>query len=410
MEPSPSRRSPETAVTHDCAVGAVPRLVAAAAARIAAGELNGRTVADLAADLGVSERQLRRVLERELGVSPIALAQTHRLLMAKRLLTDTPLPVTRIAYASGYQSLRRFNAAFRAHYRISPAALRRDPASAADGPPRALTLTLSYRPPFAWEALLASLAAEAIPGVESADGSSYSRAVSLGGHEGWLVARHALQSRHVLVEVPAALVDQLIPLLARARRLFDLDAVPALIDRHLAAHGLAGEVSAVPGLRVAGAFCGFESAVRALVGPEAAGAMAVIAGPVVDGAPPGVKRALPPPSRIAVMEPDELGALGVQHSRAAALTAVAAMAADGRLCLEPCGDPRATTLALTAGCGVEPSIADLIVARALRSPDALPFPLPGVPAAVVDGWRPWRAYGAAHIRLRCAARAATSAQ
>ena len=141
-------------------VDAVPRLAFAAARRIAAGALNGHSVSDLARSLGVSERHLRRAVERELGVSPIALAQTHRLLLAKRLLADTNLPVTRIAFASGFQSLRRFNAAFRAQYRMAPKALVRASHSESSG--EFLRLTLAYRPPYAWRELSAELAREAI--------------------------------------------------------------------------------------------------------------------------------------------------------------------------------------------------------------------------------------------------------
>src|SRR6266550_1926993 len=133
---------------------------AAAAQRTAAGALNGRNVADLAAELGVSERHLRRALEREVSVSPLELAQTHRLLLAKQLLVDTDLPMTRVAYASGFQSLRRFNAVFRDQYRMPPSALRRGrrmPARSAGS----LRLTLSYRPPLAWDALMESLPREA---------------------------------------------------------------------------------------------------------------------------------------------------------------------------------------------------------------------------------------------------------
>jgi len=117
-------------------VDAVPRLAHVAAHRIAAGALNDGSVTELATDLGVSERQLRRALDREVGVSPLELAQTHRLLLAKRLLVDTTLPVTRIAYASGFQSLRRFNAAFNERYRMSPSALRRGHAGEVLGPSR----------------------------------------------------------------------------------------------------------------------------------------------------------------------------------------------------------------------------------------------------------------------------------
>jgi AraC family transcriptional regulator of adaptative response / DNA-3-methyladenine glycosylase II len=104
---------------------AVPRLAHQAAHRICAGALNGRSVADLAAELGVSERHLRRALRRELGVSPVELAQTHRLLLARRLLADSGLSVTDIAFASGFESLRRFNVAFHERYGTSPSALRR---------------------------------------------------------------------------------------------------------------------------------------------------------------------------------------------------------------------------------------------------------------------------------------------
>src|SRR6266542_2460000 len=160
---------------------AVSRLARAAAERIAAGALNGRSVADLARDLGVSERHLRRALEREIGVPPLGLAQTHRLLLAKRLLVDTDLPVTRVAYASGFQSLRRFNAAFREQYGMPPSALRRKTIAPARSS-AALRLTLVYRPPLAWSALLDSLRAVATPGVEVFDGSRYGRSVRIDGH------------------------------------------------------------------------------------------------------------------------------------------------------------------------------------------------------------------------------------
>src|SRR5918999_5506880 len=144
---------------------AVPRLARLAAQRIGAGALNGNSVADLARELGVSERHLRRALERELGVSPAELAQTHRLLLAKRLLAETSLPVTRVAFASGFQSLRRFNSVFRERYRLSPSALRRATPSSGGGSTAPagdfVTLTLAYRPPLDWPLLVRRLAGEA---------------------------------------------------------------------------------------------------------------------------------------------------------------------------------------------------------------------------------------------------------
>src|SRR6266568_7417333 len=158
---------------------AVPRLARAAAQRIAAGALNGHALSQLARELGVSERHLRRAMEREIGVSPLALAQTHRLLLAKRLLADTALPVTRIAFASGFRSLRRFNSVFRERYGLSPSALR--PRGVGRREYETVRLTLAYRPPFAWDVLIALLAREALPGVEVVRDGRYARTVRLPG-------------------------------------------------------------------------------------------------------------------------------------------------------------------------------------------------------------------------------------
>ncbi len=238
------RCRPELAPGHPGGgqLDAVSQLARVAAQRIAAGALNGHSVADLARELGVSERHLRRSLEREISVSPHELAQTHRLLLAKRLIVDTDLPMTRIAYASGFQSLRRFNAVFRAQYRMAPSALRRGRRMPVyvEG---SLELTLSYRPPLAWAPLLRSL------GVQ---GSRYERSVQLEGHRGRVVVENAPGGRHVSVEIADSLLPVLMPLIAGLRRVFDLDAEPALIGAHLAERGLAEQVARWPGVRVPG--------------------------------------------------------------------------------------------------------------------------------------------------------------
>jgi AraC family transcriptional regulator, regulatory protein of adaptative response / DNA-3-methyladenine glycosylase II len=228
---------------------AVSRLAHAAVHRISSGALNGRSVEDLARELDVSERHLRRALERAIGVSPLELAQTHRLLLAKRLLADTDLPVTDIAYASGFQSLRRFNTVFRERYGMSPTALRRGPRRS----PRAdfVRLTLAYRPPLDWDSLLGSLAAHALP-AEVIEGRRYSRTVTLEGRTGVVFAEDA--DGQLDVDVSLSLLPVLMPLLARLRRLFDLDAEPATIEASLAQNGLGEHVRARPGLRIPGAF------------------------------------------------------------------------------------------------------------------------------------------------------------
>src|ERR1700684_278164 len=162
-------------------VDAVSRLVGAAMAGIEEHALSSARVGDLAASLGISDRHLRLVSGAELGVSPIQLAQTQRLGLAKRLLRETSLSQTEIAFASGFGSVRRFNALFKSRYGLSPRAVRGS-ANAAEG----VRCQLEFRPPFAWSHLLDYLRLRAIPGVEMADATHYRRTVSIDRHQGWI--------------------------------------------------------------------------------------------------------------------------------------------------------------------------------------------------------------------------------
>ena len=422
---------------------AMPRLAQAAAHRIGAGALNGRPVGELAADLGVSERHLRRAMEHEVGVSPVELAQTHRLLLAKRLLADTRLPVTRIAYASGFQSLRRFNSAFRERYRLTPSALRRslrngghlrkvrdlgnsEPPDAIPGDDL-LRLTLDYRPPLAWDALADSLRRDAISGVEFIEGLRYGRTVRIDGREGFILAEDAAGSKangsrettHLDVHVSGSLTPALMPVLARLRRLFDLDAEPAEIDACLSAGGLDVLVARRPGLRLPGAFDGFEIALRVLLRGrshpgasrnELAGRIAWALGEPIDTGIPELVRLAPSPERVAEADSSDLMALGVPRRRATALAEIARQVADGALRLEPGEDATAIRRRLTRIDGVGKRLATAIVTRALSWPDAFcasdralqraaGAPGPGHLRERAESWRPWRAYAALHLRL-----------
>lgn len=427
-------------------VDAVPRLATVAAHRIAAGALNGRGVAQLASDLGVSERHLRRVLERELGVSPLELAQTHRLLLAKRLLADTDLPVIQVAFASGFESLRRFNSVFRERYRVTPSAVRRAsrsrqaprsgmaPPSEAQSSADRVRLTLGYRPPLAWTALLSMLKREAMPGVEVLEGERYCRTVRLDGRPGLVVVhdaaapggeRRTLARNHLDVEVSAELLPVLLPLLARLRRLFDLDAEPSVIDECLGQGGLGAQVEERPGLRIPGAMDGFETALLALVrgatpsaglAPGAAPRDAVLRRLVEDlgepfqGEIPGLTRLAPTAARIAEAGAARLAELGLPRRRANAIVSLARAVAEGALRLEPGCDVAATLRALRAIDGVGEGLATAIVMRALSWPDAFPaadrslqsaagVAGPSALRALAERWRPWRAYAALHLRL-----------
>ncbi|HZA98885.1 MAG TPA: AlkA N-terminal domain-containing protein [Gemmatimonadales bacterium] len=392
---------------------AVPRVARAAAMRIAAGALNGRSVAELAQELGVSERHLRRAMERELGVSPVELAQTHRLLMAKCLLTDTDLPVTRIAYASGFQSLRRFNTMFQERYRLSPSMLRQRPRPAAASPAPDLPgdwirLRLGYRAPLSWDALVQSIAPDTPPGVGVVDGSRYGRTVALEGCRGVIFVDAEPAASQVIVDLSASLLPALMPLLARLRHLLDLDAEPAVIDAHLEQEGLAYLIAQRPGLRLPGAFDGFEVAARELLGIDLLGRVTRELGEPFDTGIASLDRLGLTPYRAAeagrfMME------LGVPVRRAEAVSSVAQAIADGALRLEPGCEVPATLEVLTRIPGVDERTATAIVMRALHWPDAFWAADPELQRAagvrgtealrrVAERWRPWRGYAAAHLR------------
>jgi AraC family transcriptional regulator of adaptative response / DNA-3-methyladenine glycosylase II len=412
-------------------VDAMSRLAWAAARRIAAGGLNGRSVEELAADLGVSERHLRRALRSEIGVSPLELAQTHRLLLAKRLLADTRLPVIQIAFASGFQSLRRFNVVFREHYRMNPTALRRASRpkrmrplhangatnGSAQAPEELLRTTLAYRSPFAWDALLSMLAPDAIPGIEVLEGRRYGRTVELGGRRGIVFAEDGAAS-HLTIHVSTSLAPVLMPLIARLRQLFDLDAEPTVVDACLEEGGLGALVRQRPGLRIPGAMDGFEAAFRALLGGlgrPARGRSLVERvtrelGEPFDTGIHGFILLAPTAEQVADAGSARLAALGVRRGRAKALVAVARAVANGTLSLEPGCDAAATRAALMEIDGIGERIATAIVMRAASWPDAFSATDRALQRAAgasnarelrdrAEAWRPWRSYAALHLRL-----------
>ncbi len=398
---------------------AVSRLGYATARRIEAGALNGHTVTELAAEFGVSARHLRRALEREYGVTPSELAQTCRLLLAKRLLAETALPVTRIAFASGFQSLRRFNAAFLEQYRMPPSSVRRTPRSRKSG----LRLTLAYRAPFDWQGLLAMLRRDALPGVELVEEGRYSRTVRLDDQAG--VIQVANGRGHLVVDLSSSLVPALMPLLPRLRRLFDLDAEPLVIDDHLMRTGLGALVGQRPGVRLPGAFDQFELVLSVLAADGLAAGRAELVrrrlvealGPSLETEIPGLGRLAPDAAHVAEAGVTGLETLGMSRRSATVLAAVAGAMAMERLRLGPGSDVTETERTLQQ-LGVSRHMALRIIARALHWPDAFPETDPELahasasPGALLeraDQWRPWRAYGAIHLRLETIERRGASA-
>jgi len=394
--------------------------VARALRLIEDGALDHAATDALAARLGVGERHLRRLFEQHLGASPAAVARTRRLLFARTLLTTTELPVSQVALAAGFGSLRRFNASFREVYGVTPRALR----SRARGTrAEALELRLSYRPPFDWEALLAFLDLRAIPGVEQVDleAGTYTRTIALGDAVGWLEARHDPARGKLVANVHLSDPAPAIRVAERLGRLFDLGCEPDAIESHLENDPLLrGVLRKRPGLRLPGAFCGFELAVRVVLGQQVsvrgastiAGRLVAAHGEPIDDEGLAVRlggrtpRAFPKPE---VLASADLTGIGMPGARGRAVCALARAVVDGRLDLEGGADPAEARAALEALPGLGPWTASVIAMRALGEPDAFPESDLGLlraaagsgerltPAALrkrAESWRPWRAYAA----------------
>jgi AraC family transcriptional regulator of adaptative response / DNA-3-methyladenine glycosylase II len=214
--------------------------------------------------LGIGERYLRKLFERELGVSPQAVAVNQRLLFARKLLAETRLPVTQIAFAAGFRSVRRFNSAVQAQFRQTPGELRRSPARAGG-----IRLQLQYRPPYDWVGVIGFFTRHAIAGVETVTADCYRRNLILGGRPAHFEVRPAARREALELELHAADHSRLMPVVAAVRRMFDLDANPAAIADTLGRDpSLAPLLARFPGIRAPGAWSLYESSVRAIVGQQ----------------------------------------------------------------------------------------------------------------------------------------------
>ncbi|MBV8818939.1 MAG: helix-turn-helix domain-containing protein, partial [Acidobacteriaceae bacterium] len=253
------RCRPELAPGHSC-FDSSQRIAHAAAALLESGSVD-HSLADLANQLHISPRHLRRVFQAEFGATPIEFAKTQRLLLAKRLLTDTALPITQVAFASGFRSVRRFHATLRERYRLTPSQIRKTAKPATD----VLTFDLSYRPPYDWPGITSFLAARSIPGVEAFGGRSYRRTLCLTctgrTRSGWIEIALSPRRDAVRVVLSSSLLRAIPAVLAKVKHVLDLGCNPAQIGSDLGA-----VASARPGLRVPGAFDGFEIATRAILG------------------------------------------------------------------------------------------------------------------------------------------------
>jgi AraC family transcriptional regulator of adaptative response / DNA-3-methyladenine glycosylase II len=395
--------------------------VSRALALIETGALDQGDVDGLAGRLGVGERQLRRLFRQHLGASPVSVAQTRRVLLAKQLIQETRLPMTEVALASGFGSVRRFNETFQQLFNRAPGALRRSrqPAESAAG--SGVTVRLAYRAPYDWDGVIGFLSARAIPGVETVTSDRYARTLAIDGARGLVIVRRG-EGDWLEAEIRFPKLQALPAVIARIRRVFDLAADPALIGAHLAQDPqLAPRVAARPGLRAPGAWDGFELAVRAILGQQVTvGAARNLAarltqayGEAVDDPAAtalGLTRLFPTSARLVG---EDIAALGMPRARGAALEALARTVAADPTIFTPRADLESAIAALSALPGVGPWTAQYIALRELREPDAFPHGDVALMRALADedgrrpsaqqllaraeAWRPWRAYAAQHL-------------
>lgn len=395
-------------------------------ALIAEGALDGdgSSVEALAERLGIGGRQLRRLFQEHLGASPVAVAQTRRVLFAKQLIHETRLPMAEIALAAGFGSVRRFNETFRQLFGRPPSALRRKTiASLPEGSvgETGVTVKLRYRPPYDWPAMLAFFRARAVEGVECVDGGRYRRTVLQDGELGTVEIAHLATEQSLAATIRIGSVRALPGIVARIRRVFDLGADVATIGAHLARDPLlAPLVAARPGLRAPGGWDGFEQAVRAVLGQQVtieaarrlAGRLVRLCGtrlPPAACGDPALAYAFPTPAQVVAAD---LSSLGMPGARKAALVAIAEAALADPLLFQPAGTIEETVARLRAIRGVGEWTAHYIALRAVRETDAFPAsdigllrgaaagglrPSPAALLARAEPWRPWRAYAAQHL-------------
>lgn len=395
--------------------------VSRALALIESGALDDSRVETLSARLGVGDRHLRRLFHRYIGATPTTVAHTRRVLFAKQLITETHLPMTEIALASGFGSVRRFNETFQHLFARPPSALRKNPRATKGVTSSVLTLSLPYRAPYDWEAMLNFLSTRAIPGVECIANGAYRRTILLNGHPGWVEVSHAEKRCALSATIAFNDVSQLPVIIARLRRLFDLSADPKAIGAALSSDlRLAPLVSSRPGLRVPGAWDEFEVAVRAILGQQITVTAATrLAGKLVAAfgmampdctQPAGLTHLFPTATQLVSQD---IAPIGMPRTRSAAIVRLAeATISDPRL-FGPCQGLDEAVARMQALPGIGEWTAHYIAMRAMRESDAFPASDAALMRLLSENeptrisaramltraqmWRPWRAYACLHL-------------
>jgi AraC family transcriptional regulator of adaptative response / DNA-3-methyladenine glycosylase II len=386
---------------------------------ISGGALDEGSVESLADRLGVTSRHLRRLFTKHLGASPLAVAHTQRLHFAKRLIDETALPMSHIASAAGYRSVRRFNDAFQQTYGRPPRELRRaGDETEITGRTATLSVRLPYRKPYRWQAHLKFLACRATPGVESVTGDTYRRTISLQDGHAIIEVRPDKRDGYLSLTLDSVNTNALFEIVQTAREVFDLDAPVQEIHKVLGRDpALQKLLRRNRGVRVPGAWDGFELAVRAILGQQVSvKAATTLAGRIAHrygdplnlpqgGNAHGLTRIFPTPQKLMRARFNDMG---IVTSRIESIRRLSQAIVNGDLSFDPAQDPSEFCAALMAIRGIGPWTAQYVAMRALKNPDAFPeadlglvkaigYPARTTPAellAMAENWRPWRAYAA----------------
>jgi AraC family transcriptional regulator of adaptative response / DNA-3-methyladenine glycosylase II len=396
---------------------------------IGSGFLDDHSVGELGDRLGVGERQLRRLFHDHLGASPLAVALTRRLDFARKLIDETGLSMTDVAFASGFESIRRFNDAVKKRFGESPSELRAASCTpgSGNGSGNRLVLQLPFRPPMEWDALLGYLEARRTRGVEVIENNSYCRSIRPGKNRGLILVSPAEGKACLELTVQTGSTDRLMGIVQRVRRIFDLGADPLFIDTHLSKDpGLSSVISTFPGLRIPGCWDNFELAVRTVIGQQVSisAANTIMARlvqrfgtPVDNPAVSGITHLFPLPP---VLAGADLTGIGLPGKRAAALSILAAKVANKEIVLEGAVNTGELKRRLLEIPGIGQWTVEYIAMRALREPDAFPGSDMALKRELLeldrriseqpvrmstkrpDLWRPWRAYAAMYLWKRYA--------
>lgn len=376
---------------------------------IAEGVVDDVGVSGLASRLGVSERHLQRTFMEAVGTTPGVMARSRRARLARQLLTETNMPITLVAFAAGFASVRAFNETIQQIYRLTPTSLRRGGRSTEES----IDLQLGFRAPFASDPLMRFLARSSIPGVEEVVDGSYRRTIRFGAVA--RVIELTPGARAVMLRLEAAQADHLAPVIQGARRLMDLDADPEVIDDQLSRSPMLRRlIRDTPGMRLPGAFDPFETAVLSVLqqgsslttAASQAGRVAHTFGEPLPSPDGPLTHVFPAADVVAAADLTEAG---LAPGRARVVSELADEVSSGSLGIDGSMEPGEARRRLARITGIGPTTVARIAARVLRDPDAFAGAAPGdvgAPSGVADppgiaaaarDWRPWRGYAAMHL-------------